>query len=99
MDRIPTPTISDFLREYMEPLNLSAYKLAKEIHVPVSRIQDLLHNRRKMTVDTSIRLGKFFGQDDLFFMRIQMDLDYRETLIAIEKDIETIKPINKLIIG
>ncbi len=99
MDRIPTPTISDFLREYMEPLNLSAYKLAKEIHVPVSRIQDLLHNRRKMTVDTSIRLGKFFGQDDLFFMRIQMDLDYRETLIAIEKDIETIKPINKLIVG
>lgn len=99
MDRIPTPTISDFLREYMEPLNLSAYKLAKEIHVPVSRIQDLLHNRRKMTVDTSIRLGKFFVQDDLFFMRIQMDLDYRETLIAIEKDIETIKPINKLIIG
>ena len=99
MDRIPTPTISDFLREYMEPLNLSAYKLAKEIHVPVSRIQDLLHNRRKMTVDTSIRLGKFFGQDDLFFMRIQMDLDYREILMSIEKDIETIKPINKLIIG
>ncbi len=99
MERIPTPTISDFLREYMEPLNLSAYKLAKEIHVPVSRIQDLLHNRRKMTVDTSIRLGKFFGQDDLFFMRIQMDLDYREILMSIEKDIETIKPINKLIIG
>lgn len=99
MDRIPTPTISDFLKEYMEPLNLSAYKLAKEIHVPVSRIQDLLHNRRKMTVDTSIRLGKYFGQDDLFFMRIQMDLDYRETLNAIEKDVETIKPINKLMIG
>lgn len=98
MDRIPTPTIGDFLKEYMEPLNLSAYKLAKEVHVPVSRIQDLLHNRRKMTVDTSIRLGKFFGQDDLFFMRIQLDLDYRETLITIEKDIETIKPFNKLIV-
>lgn len=98
MDRIPTPTIGDFLKEYMEPLNLSAYKLAKEVHVPVSRIQDLLHNRRKMTVDTSIRLGKFFGQDDLFFMRIQLDLDYRETLITIGKDIETIKPFNKLIV-
>lgn len=59
---IETPKISEILyEEFMEPFGLSAYKLAKEIDVPVSRIQDILHDRRKITVDTSIRLGKFFG--------------------------------------
>ena len=51
-DFIPTPTIGEILQEeFLEPMNLSAYKLAQEIHVPVSRIQDILHNRRKITAD------------------------------------------------
>ena len=45
--------------EFMIPMNLTAYKLAQSIHVPTSRIQDILHNRRKITADTSIRLGRF----------------------------------------
>lgn len=65
MNEIPTPTISEILREeFMEPLNLSAYKLAQLINVPTSRIQDILHNRRKITVDTSVRLGILFGVSD-----------------------------------
>ena len=52
------PTISEILyEEFMEPMNLSAYKLAQEIHVPASRIQDILHGRRKITADTSLRLA------------------------------------------
>ena len=52
-----TPTIGEILKEeFMIPYNLSAYKLAKAIGVPVSRIQDILHNRRKITAETSIRL-------------------------------------------
>ena len=48
---IPTPTIGEILlEEFLEPMGISAYKLAKEIHVPTSRIQDILHNRRKITV-------------------------------------------------
>ena len=59
MKKIPTPTMGEFLlEEYMIPLHLSAYKLAQAIRVPVSRIQDILHDRRKITADTSIRLGK-----------------------------------------
>ncbi len=61
MSKIPTPEISEILKnEFMDPLNLSAYALAKHINVPTSRIQDILHNRREITVDTSVRLGKFF---------------------------------------
>lgn len=45
----------------MEPLHISAYRIAKDIHVPVSHIQDILHGRRKITADTSVRLGRYFG--------------------------------------
>jgi addiction module HigA family antidote len=56
---IPTPTIGEILKEeFMEPLNISAYKLAQSIHVPTSRIQDILHDRRKITADTSLRLKR-----------------------------------------
>ena len=49
--KIETPTISEvLLEEFMKPLSISAYKLANAINVPVSRIQDILHNRRKITV-------------------------------------------------
>ena len=52
-DYINAPTIGEILQEeFMEPMSISAYKLAKEIHVPVSRIQDILHNRRKFFPDT-----------------------------------------------
>ena len=65
---IETPTISEILfEEFMEPNNISAYKLAKEINVPISRIQDIIHNRKKLTVDTSLRLARFFGVSDKYF--------------------------------
>ena len=78
MNRIATPTISEILKEeFMDPLHLSAYRLAKEIQVPVSRIQDLLHDRRQITVDTSLRLGRFFGVSDKYFLNLQNDIDLR----------------------
>ncbi|HIY93486.1 MAG TPA: HigA family addiction module antidote protein [Candidatus Companilactobacillus pullicola] len=78
MNRIPTPKISEILKEeFMEPLNLSAYALAKHIMVPTSRIQDLLHDRRQVTVDTSVRLGRFFGVSDRYFLSLQNDIDIR----------------------
>ena len=63
----------------MEPNNISAYKLAKEINVPISRIQDIIHNRRKVTVDTSLRLARFFGVSDKYFLDMQNDIDIRNT--------------------
>ena len=66
---IDTPKISEILNEeFMEPLHLSSYRLAKEIDVPVSRIQDILHDRRKTTIDTSIRLGKYFGISEKYLL-------------------------------
>ena len=56
---IEAPSVGEILsKEFMIPLGLSAYKLAQGIFVPVSRIQDILHGRRKITADTSLRLAK-----------------------------------------
>lgn len=74
----------------MEPNNISAYKLAKEINVPISRIQDIIHNRRKVTVDTSLRLARFFGVSDKYFLDMQNDIDIRNTKRKIEIEINAI---------
>ena len=82
-DFIETPTIGEILsEEFLIPLGISAYKLAQEINVPTSRIQDILHNRRKITVDTSLRLAKFFGLSDGYFMALQDDIDIRNAKIS-----------------
>jgi len=94
-DIIPTPKMSEILmEEFMEPLGLSAYKLAQEIHVPVSRIQDILHDRRKITADTSLRLAKFFGVSDRFFLNIQNDIEVRELKNSMAEEIESICPFH-----
>ena len=72
MEYITTPTVSEILREeFMEPLGISAYRLAQAINVPLSRVQDILHDRRKITADTSLRLAKFFGVSDRYFLDLQ----------------------------
>ena len=87
-DFIATPTMGEILREeFMEPMSISAYKLAQEIHVPVSRIQDILHDRRKVTADTSLRLAKFFGVSDKYFLDMQNDIDIRNLKVSLADDI------------
>ncbi len=93
MDRIiETPTMGEILlEEFMRPNGLSAYKLAQEIHVPTSRIQDIIHDRRKVTADTSLRLAKFFGVSDKYFLDIQNDIELRELKTALASDINSIE--------
>ena len=94
MNQIPTPKISEILREeFMIPFNLSAYALAKAIHVPISRIQDILNDHRKITVDTSIRLAKFFGVSDKYFLNLQNDIDIWNAETENSQDYEEIELI------
>ena len=95
---IETPKMSEILaEEFMIPLGISAYKLAKEIHVPVSRIQDILHDRRKITADTSLRLARYFGVSDRFFLDIQSDIDIRELKLSLNPDIQAIHPFQSAV--
>ena len=89
---IETPTMGEILNEeFLIPLRLSAYKVAQEIKVPTSRIQDILHNRRRITVDTSLRLAKFFGVSDGYFMALQNDIDIRNAKLELAPQLEEIK--------
>lgn len=88
MDYIATPTMGEILREeFLEPMGISAYRLAQDIHVPVSRIQDILHDRRKVTADTSLRLGKYFGVSDRYFLDMQNDIEIRNLRITLAGEI------------
>ena len=91
-DYIETPTMGEILNEeFLEPLGISAYRLAQEINVPVSRVQDILHDRRKITVDTSLRLAKFFGVSDGYFISLQNDIDIRNARMELVPQIAEIK--------
>lgn len=73
-----TPTLGEILREeFMNPLGVTVDRLAKDIHVPISCIEDILHDRRKITADTSLKLAKFFGVSDRYFLDVQNDIDIR----------------------
>ena len=89
---IATPTVGEILQEeFMEPMNISAYKLAQEIRVPASRIQDVLHDCRKITADTSLRLAKYFGVSDRYFLDMQNDIDIRNLKISMAEEIKKIR--------
>ncbi len=94
MTKIETPKMSEILREeFMEPLGISAYRLASDIGVPVSRIQDILHDRRKITADTSIRLGRYFGVSERYFLNLQSDIDIRNAKPLMGEAIKKITPV------
>ena len=91
---ITTPKMSEILwEEFMEPMGISAYKLARDIHVPVSRIQDILHDRRKISADTSIRLGIYFGLTEKYFLNMQNDIDIRNIREKNKDDLNQIKTL------
>ena len=90
---IELPTIGEILKEeFMQPLGISAYKLAQDIYVPSSRILDILKDKRKITIDTSLRLAKYFGVSDRYFLDLQNDIDMRNEQRRLAPEISKIKP-------
>ena len=95
MKRIETPKMSEILKEeFMIPYGLSAYALAKAINVPVSRIQDILHDRRKITPETSIRLARYFGLSERYFLNLQDDIEIRNTKEVLGDALSSIVPLS-----
>jgi addiction module HigA family antidote len=64
--------------EFLVPLNVSAYRLSKEIHVPETRISEIINGKRAVTADTAIRLSKFFGTTAEFWLNLQNLYDLEE---------------------
>lgn len=78
--------------EFLIPLNMSAYKLAKETFMPQTRISEILKGRRRITADTALRLSKFFGTSAKFWLGLQDDYDLEEEKLDKENVLGEIKP-------
>ena len=61
--------------EFLEPMGLSQYRLAKELSVPARRINEIVHGKRSISADTALRLARYFGTSDEFWMNLQMHYD------------------------
>ena len=75
--------------EFMKPLGLTAYRLAKDLDVPVPRVNDIVRCKRSISADTAVRLGAYFGLPAQFWMNLQADYDLR--LAGAEIDFKKIK--------
>jgi addiction module HigA family antidote len=80
------------LEEFLKPLDMSKYRLAKEIGVPAQRIGEIIAGRRGITADTDLRLCRFFGLSDGWWLRLQADYDTQITRNALGKTLAKIKP-------
>ncbi|MEJ2731452.1 MAG: HigA family addiction module antitoxin [Deltaproteobacteria bacterium] len=63
------------LEEFLKPMELSQNRLAMDIHVPARRINEIVQGKRRITADTALRLGRFFGNSPQFWLGLQMDYD------------------------
>lgn len=94
MRTVPYPHPGEILgEEFLKPLLLSAYRLAKDISVPQTRISDILAGERSITVDTGLRLSRYFGTHDLFWINLQKDFDVAYEREAHKAELEQIRPL------
>ena len=80
-------------KEFLEPLNITAYKLSKAIGVQQTRISLIIKGVRGITADTAIRFSKFFGTSPEFWMNLQREYDLRRVKMEIKEIIDNIVPI------
>lgn len=79
--------------EFLRPLGMSAYELAKRLRVPVPRVNDIVLERRGISADTAVRLSRFFGTTDQFWLNLQSAYDISRVKAANGDEIERIKPM------
>lgn len=78
-DKLPNIHPGEILKEeFLEPMNITAYRLAKETDIPQTRISEIIHGKRSITADTAIRFSKFFGTTAEFWLNLQNLYDLEE---------------------
>ena len=83
------------MEEFLKPIGISQYRLAKDISVPPRRINEIVHGKRAITADTALRLGRFFGMSPQFWLNIQnrYDLEVAEDSLSdrLDKEVQVLK--------
>lgn len=83
------------LEEFLTPLEISAYRLAKETFLPQTRISEIIKGRRRITADTAIRFARYFGTSARFWLGLQDDYDLEEERNRKEQEFNNIKPLEE----
>jgi len=81
------------LHEFLEPLEITAYRLSKDLKIPQTRISEILKDNRRITADTAMRLSKYFGNSAKFWLGIQNDYDLEEEKESKERELSQIKEL------
>jgi addiction module HigA family antidote len=83
------------MEEFLKPMGISQYRVAKDISVPPRRINEIVHGKRGVTADTALRLGRFFGMSPQFWLNLQTrhDLEITEDSLAnrLDKEVNILK--------
>ncbi len=79
------------LEEFMLPMEITAYRLSKSINIPQTRISEILKGKRRITADTALRLGKFFGNSAKFWLGLQDDYDLENEKNKKQKEFDQIQ--------
>ena len=79
--------------EFLVPLDISAYRLAKDTFLPQTRISEIVKGRRRITADTALRLSRYFGNSAKFWLGLQDDFDLEEESLIKSKELENIHRI------
>jgi addiction module HigA family antidote len=92
-DLLPNPHPGEILmEEFLKPLGLSQNRLARALHVPPRRINELVLGKRSVTADTDLRLARYFGLSEGFFLGLQADYELMQRRSQIASELETIRP-------
>lgn len=83
------------LYEFLQPLEITAYRLSKDLSIPQTRVSQIIKGNRRITADTALRLSKYFGNSAKFWLGLQDDYDIEEEKVNKEADLKEIKKFNK----
>lgn len=98
MKKIPNVHPGEILNEeFLLPMKITAYRLAKETKINPTRVSEIIHGKRGITADTALRFSKFFGNSVEFWMGIQDEFEIREERNKISVELEGIRTYNDLI--
>ncbi len=94
MERLDNIHPGEILKEeFLIPLGITAYRLAKDTFIPQTRISEILKGNRRITADTALRFSKFFGTSAKFWLGLQDDYDLEEERLQKSNELDNIKPI------
>ncbi len=95
MKKIPNIHPGEILQEdFLIPMGITAYKLAKETHIDQTRVSEIIRGKRSITADTALRFSKYFGNSPEFWINIQNLYDLEGKRREMTKILKKIKPIS-----